>query len=90
MKKYKFILKPLLFIFNLLFASWLVLEIEKINPSHFDKERSLLNNKHEIFTIPNNSMQRLKKLCLEYKAGLIDSTELEIQLEKLFNVSSKK
>jgi len=41
MKKYKFLLKPIFFIINLLFATWLILKIEKLNPSDFGKYRSI-------------------------------------------------
>ena len=45
MKKYNFLFKPLFFIFNLLLATWLVLEIEKIKPSDFSKRPSFFKNK---------------------------------------------
>lgn len=45
MKKYNFLFKPVFFIFNLLLATWLVLEIEKIKPSDFSKRPSFFKQK---------------------------------------------
>lgn len=44
MKKYNFLFKPLFFIFSLVFATWLVLFIEKISPSDFGKYGHLFDN----------------------------------------------
>jgi hypothetical protein len=84
LKKYKFLFKPVFFIFNLFFATWLVVQIEKVKPSDFGKYRHL-------FELPEKSSlkalqkQNLKKLCSDYKAGKLDSTQFEVQLEKIMS-----
>jgi hypothetical protein len=93
-KKYKFILKPLFFIFSLLFTSWMVLKIEQLSPSDFGKYRSLFKTvsdttiiypKKEIRSSVKKTKlfhkQYLKNLCIDYKTGVIDSEKLDRQLE---------
>jgi len=87
MEKYKFLLKPAFFIFNLLFSTWLVFQIEKISPSDFGKYKSIFENPPK--PIPVQKKQELKKLCADYKAGLLDSAGLEQRLDK-FLVSQKE
>jgi hypothetical protein len=79
---YNFLIKPLFFICSLIFASWMVLQIEKIRPSDFGRHAALFerNVKHE-----NNSKknkENMKKLCDQYKKGLIDSAAFHRKLEK--------
>jgi hypothetical protein len=102
MKKYNFLFKPLFFIFSLVFATWLVLYIEKISPSDFGRYEYLFNSEPKplpkelkiqnplIYNTKQLSLSRklsalrqaeLKKLCFDYKAGLIDSSGLDQQLE---------
>lgn len=88
MKKYNFLFKPFFFICSLLFATWLVLYIEKIRPSDLGKFESIFNSgPAPIPKVPNatpivNDRQEcLKKICTDYKAGLIDSAKLDEQLE---------
>ncbi|MBA3664156.1 MAG: hypothetical protein H0W61_08115 [Bacteroidetes bacterium] len=85
MKKYKFILKPLFFIFNLLFATWLVLKIEKIQPSDFGEYKSIFYSGPKPKMVTTADKDYLKKLCTEYKKGVIDSVRLEKQLEKFLS-----
>lgn len=83
MAKYKFLLKPLLFIFNLVFATWLVLAIEKISPSDFGQYEFLFEDSspkpEKVKAIRKDF---LKKLCTDYKMGRLDSTGLEKGLER--------
>jgi len=95
MKKYKFLFKPLFFICSLIFSCWLVLIIEQISPSDFGKYESLFKTKTHATTaivkesafIKKEEHQNkynkncIKKICLDYKAGLIDSTKLDEELE---------
>ena len=80
MKRYTFLFKPIFFIFSLLFASWLVLKIEKIRPSDFGKEKLLLENE-PVPTVSKYDEQYLKNLFLEYKFGIINSKQLDEKLE---------
>lgn len=82
MKNYKFILKPLFFIFNLIFATWLVLKIEKIQPSDFGEYKSLFYSGPKPKMVTISDKETLKKLCTEYKQGKIDSVDLEKRLDK--------
>lgn len=100
MKKYNFLFKPLFFIFNLLLATWIVLEIEKIKPSDFSKRPSFFKDEtplvcatcgsvisqtdktRQISALESQHLS-LKKLCADYKYGLVDSTYLDRQLKKI-------
>jgi hypothetical protein len=78
MKNYSFLFKPVFFLFNLIFATWLVFKIEAIEPSDFGKYKSLFDD-------PPGSMgfkkKQLKKLIVDYKIGKLDSIQLEKRLE---------
>jgi hypothetical protein len=91
MKKYKFLFKPLFFILCLLFASWLVIKIEKISPSDFGKYRSLFENeepkpkKHAECKGKEcilGNKDELKKICGEFNYGLTDSLAFDKKLEE--------
>ena len=75
MKKYTFLIKPIFFICNLLFASWLVIKIESVNLSDFNQEHI---EKEQY----KSDKQFLKKICLDYKTGIIDNVKLDQQLEQ--------
>lgn len=83
MKKYSFLFKPLLFIFNLFFATWLVFKIEKIRPSDFGRYGYLFEDVPPPSMVHQLNKQYIKKLCLDYKAGMIDSVALEEKIEKI-------
>jgi hypothetical protein len=84
MKKYKFLLKPLFFIFNLLFATFLVLTIEKIQPSDFGKHKRFFGSTS---AVPGQEKRKLEieKMCNDYKAGVIDSIQLDKRLDHCLN-----
>ena len=90
MKKYQFLFKPLFFIFNLLFACWLVLKIEKISPSDFGKHGSLFESAHKPKPLNTDSCiyakQYLENLCSTYKRGLIDGPKLYEKLENFLKM----
>lgn len=99
MNNYNFLGKPIFFIGSLLFATWLVLYIEKINPSDLGKyehvftsrpkplsEEVILQNK---LAYKKKQQTSLKKICNDYKAGLIDSLELNKRLELFLNSKEK-
>lgn len=81
MEKYTFLGKPFFYIFSLFFATWLVLKIENISPSDFGRHKSLFERKIGK-SIPQNSKQNLKKIFYKYKYGIIDSSQLDHQLEE--------
>ena len=88
MREKLFIFKPLLFIFNLIFATWLVLEIEKLSPTDFGKYKSLFETPEPLSPEKLGDKVYLKRLCTEYKAGKLDSTEVE-ELINRYLTSSK-
>jgi hypothetical protein len=90
MKKYKFVLKPLFFIFNLLFATWLVLKIEKIQPSDFGEYKSIFYSGPKPKMVTLSDKQYLKNLCVGFKNGEIDSLKLEQQLVKFLSPPEEK
>jgi len=75
MENYKFIFKPLFFIFNLIFATWLVFVIEEIKPSDFGRYKYLFDEPPALKT-KMHKKNHLIKICADYKAGVLDSTEL--------------
>jgi len=90
MKKYSFILKPLFYIFNLEFACWLVFRIEKMTPSDFGRYGFLFDEGP--YGSPTlNQLYRKKfllNLCSDYKAGKLDSAQLDKRLDLLLNIPS--
>jgi hypothetical protein len=83
MKQYIFLLKPLFFIFNIVFATWLVLKIEKIKPSDFGEHKSIFENAPKPRVLTKSDKHRLKTLAYEFKYGIIDSAGLNKKLDKL-------
>lgn len=81
MKKYSFLFKPLFFIFNLCFATWLVLSIEKIKPSDFGKHKSIFERTPKLKTVSPGDKTYLKDLFARYKTGVIDSLRFEKELD---------
>jgi hypothetical protein len=94
MKKYNFLFKPLFFICSLIFATWMVLKIEKLSPSDFGRHRSLFETSAEeekrILNEKLAARNFLKDLCDQYKRGSIDSTRLRLTLEGYLGFSKKK
>jgi hypothetical protein len=82
MKNYAFLFKPLFFIFNLVFATWLVLAIERLKPSDFGSYRSVFEPPQKPKTVSKADKPFLKKLITDYKTGKIDSAALEEQLNR--------
>lgn len=85
MKKYNFLFKPLFFICSLLFATWMVLEIERVSPSDFGKYRYLFESKEDtdkrVIEEKAKARDFLRNLCVRYKRGAVDSLTLEKTLE---------
>jgi hypothetical protein len=81
MKNYSFLIKPAFFIFNLLFATWLVFKIETISPSDFGKYGRIFQEEYR----PPVSDKKgpLKKLYRDYKNGLLDSVSFEKTLDRI-------
>lgn len=92
MKKYKFLLKPAFFIFNLIFATWLVLKIEKIQPSDFGRYKGMFESS-EVRPDPQPETRYdkyyLKKLADDYRSGILDSAGFDLQLEKFIAAANK-
>jgi|CXWL01.1.fsa_nt_gi hypothetical protein len=98
MKKYNFLFKPLFFIFSLIFATWLVLYIEKLRPSDLGKYEYIFKSRpapvpeKPPVKVPEKQQQLptkyqkecLQKVCRDYKEGLVDSTQLDRELERIF------
>ena len=97
MKKYTFLIRPLVFICSLVFATWLVFKIERLRPSDFGRYRafledpSLLKNKAGApwgkITDPvllNERKEYLKRLFSAHYEGKISDAELEKELNEFF------
>jgi hypothetical protein len=89
MENYKFITKPLFFIFNLIFATALVLYIEHLSPSDFGRYRSLFETGTDPVKIKQDNKAFLLKLAADYKQGVIDSTKLESELDRFLTPADK-
>jgi hypothetical protein len=82
MKEYSFLVKPVFFIFNLIFATWLVLSIEKIKPSDFGEYNTIFAPAPKPRMVGKQDKVYLKKLAEEYCAGKIDGKKLDEELER--------
>jgi hypothetical protein len=82
MKKYKFLFKPIFFIINLIFATWLVLTIEKIKPSDFGEHKKFFEAPPAPRVVTKEDKEYLRSLALEFKYGLIDSLKFEKSLDQ--------
>lgn len=89
MNTYKFLLKPIFFIFNLIFATWLVLKIEHLKPSDFGKNGSLFkpNEPKRIVTIKDRSY--LISLATDFAEGKIDSLLLGQKIDAYLQVPAE-
>jgi hypothetical protein len=95
MKRYKFLIKPLFYIFSLTASSYLVIVIEKVSPSDFGKHQSIF------VSSPNPALtgklaksdytkEYLKNICFDYKYGIIDSSTLDARLSTfLYGIEPK-
>lgn len=83
MKKYIFLFKPLFFIFNLFFATWLVFKIEKMRPSDLGRYGNLFDDVPPPSMLRTLNKQYLKKLCYDFKKGEVDSITLDKKIEQL-------
>jgi hypothetical protein len=90
MKQHKFLLKPLFFIFNLVFATWLVLTIEKIQPSDFGRNASFFEKAPKPRTVSLQDQSYLMSLSEDYKTGRIDSVQLRKKLEEFLKPLDEK
>ena len=86
MKNYKFLLKPIFFVFNLIFATWLVITIEKIKPSDFGEHKTLFDPAPQPRVVTIKDKDFLKTLAYEYKYGIIDSLKLDQKLGEYLTV----
>lgn len=87
MKNYSFLFKPIFFLFNLIFATWLVFKIEAISPSDFGKYKSLFEDPPGS---PAYKKKQLKKIITDFKAGKLDSLQLERKLETYLETPGKE
>lgn len=81
MKKHSFLFKPIFFIINLVFATWLVLAIEQLEPSDFGQYRSFFESPARPKKVFPEDKSKLKKLAIEFKEGKIDENTLDKELE---------
>jgi hypothetical protein len=82
MKQYKFLGKSIFFILNLVFATWLVLKIEKIKPSDFGEYKSIFSSAPKPRVISKSDKMVLKTIFFEFKYGLIDTAQLNKKLDR--------
>jgi hypothetical protein len=81
MKKIEFLRKPFFFVFNLVFAAWLVLAIEKVKPSDFGSYSSFFEPNTKSAVDLKKDKPILIEICNEYKTGRIDSVQMSKKLE---------
>jgi hypothetical protein len=80
MKDYSFLKKPVFFIFNLVFATWLVLAIEQMQPSDFGEYGSFFSPPPRPRKVSLDDKAKLQKLASDFKAGKIDSLTFDKEL----------
>jgi hypothetical protein len=85
MKKYDFLIKPILFICSLIFATWLVLAIEQLQPSDFGSVGSFFDPPSRPRKVTASDKPYLRKLFVQFKQGQIDSILLEKQLDSFLS-----
>ena len=95
MKDYKFLLKPLFYIFNILLASWLVIKIEKLHPSDFGEYETFFEpaktpHVEKKKDISLSDKQYLKNLYSDFIKGKIDSLMIDRQLEQFLEAYKKR
>jgi hypothetical protein len=91
MKNYRFLIKPLFFIFNLLFATWLVIKVERLQPSDFGRYKSLFEKPAPVLkNVPVYDRNYILKLSQDYKNGVLDKKLFELELDKYLNEVNKK
>lgn len=86
MKNYKFLLKPIFFIINLVIATVLVLAIEKLKPSDFGAHKTLFDPAPPPRIVTPEDKGFLKSLATDYKNGVIDSLTLDKKLQEYLEV----
>jgi hypothetical protein len=79
--RYSFLVKPIFFIVNLVFATWLVLAIEQVRPSDFEQHKSIFSSPEKPKKVYPSDKPRLRKLAEDYKAGKIDASTLDKELD---------
>ncbi|MDQ3046934.1 MAG: hypothetical protein M3R27_05245 [Bacteroidota bacterium] len=89
MENYKFLLKPILFIFNLLFATWLVLQIEKVSPSDFGRHKAIFDTQPVVAPVLTYDKYFIKQIAIDYKAGRIDSLTFDRLLNEHLGMVDK-
>jgi len=89
MNNYKFLRKPFFFLFNLLFATWLVLKIEQIKPTDFGRNRNFFEPAPQprIVTIKDRAF--LLQMANDYAKDKLDSAALRLKIEAYLTVPDK-
>jgi hypothetical protein len=73
MSKYKFLIRPVFYIFNLFFATWLVIKIESVSPSDFGRYKLLFERTEpKLQHVPVYDKYYIFKLAEDYKKERID------------------
>jgi hypothetical protein len=81
MKEYTFLFKPFFFIFNLIFATWLVLSIERLKPSDFGNKKSIFERPATLRKVSEADKPKLRQLAYDFKSGKIDEATLEKEID---------
>lgn len=82
MKQLASLIKPLLFIAQLLIASWLVLYIEKLQPSDFGRYKSLFVNERKSLL---EKRLEAHEVLFEFKQNRLDSLQAIHKLDSLLD-----
>ncbi len=90
MKNYKFLLKTIFFIFNLLFATWLVIKIEGIAPSDFGPHKRVFDPAPIPRVVTIKDKDFLKSLAVDFKYGRMDSLTLDRKITEYLLVPEEK
>ena len=81
MKQYAFLIKPAFFVVNLVFATWLVLAIEQVEPSDFGQYKSFFETTARPRKVFPEDKHKLKQIAVDFKTGKIDENTLDKELD---------
>lgn len=87
---YRFLLKPLFFIFSLIFATCLVLFIERLAPSDLGSAGTYFRSQPvEHPAVHHYDKEMLRKLCEDYKNGVLTGPGLDSSLTRLLQARER-
>jgi hypothetical protein len=89
MEKYGFLYKPVFFVVSLVFATWLVLRIEKLEPSDFGRYKEIFESGPKKRRVSVKDLPWLRDIARDYKSGKLDSVGLDSTLKNFVTTPAR-